>query len=308
MVERRALVVSVFVSSLIACSSADETAPRTAPPVDAAVPAVEASVDAAPETSSAEAAVLVDATLDAVRDAVSEKPRDAKPEAPYVDPAVDAGKGTGSLACSGTGWVEVADAWDLDVAGDWTAEMWFKDTDNYEHNARYLMAKDDGVTGNFMIATEWRKIGGGELVSWANQVASYDLGANGFKGTDWHHVAVVFQPASAAATLYLDGALKATQSGLSWTAGSTKPLGMCARSATDGEPLKGALDDVRMWQVARTAEQIAAHYKTQITGDPDLVANWTFDDGSGTTAKDATGNGHDATLHTGTGFSTDVHP
>jgi hypothetical protein len=41
---------------------------------------------------------------------------------------------------------------------------------------------------------------------------------------------------------------------------------------------------------------------------PGLVANWHFDEGSGTTTVDSAGHHHDATLNGGAAFSTDVHP
>jgi len=55
----------------------------------------------------------------------------------------------------------------------------------------------------------------------------------------------------------------------------------------------GFIDDVRMWNVARTDAQIAASMNCRLTGvEKGLVAYWPFDDGSLT---DATGNGHSGT-------------
>ena len=44
------------------------------------------------------------------------------------------------------------------------------------------------------------------------------------------------------------------------------------------------------------------------TTDPSLVAYWTFDEGSGTTANDSSGYGRTATLNNGASFSTAAFP
>ena len=72
----------------------------------------------------------------------------------------------------------------------------------------------------------------------------------------------------------------------------------------------GKLDDVRIWNTVRTGAQISANYRTQLTGSqPGLVANWKFDEGSGTTALDSTTPAENATMNGGaTWSSTDIHP
>jgi hypothetical protein len=67
----------------------------------------------------------------------------------------------------------------------------------------------------------------------------------------------------------------------------------------------GKMDELRMWKVARTAEEIAANYKLILKGDePGLVAYYHFDDGAGTTAKDASSARHDAAFATDGGRPT----
>ncbi|MCF7730747.1 MAG: response regulator [Akkermansiaceae bacterium] len=56
----------------------------------------------------------------------------------------------------------------------------------------------------------------------------------------------------------------------------------------------GQMDEVRVWKVARTAEEIRQNLGKQLTGnEPGLVGLWNFEDG---TARDSTPNGHDGTL------------
>ncbi len=64
----------------------------------------------------------------------------------------------------------------------------------------------------------------------------------------------------------------------------------------------GLMDDVRIWNVARTASEIAANMNVELTGgEAGLVAYWKLDEGSGDTAFDATSNAHDMRLGSATG-------
>ena len=60
----------------------------------------------------------------------------------------------------------------------------------------------------------------------------------------------------------------------------------------------GVVDEVRIWNVARTAAQIAAAKDTEITGAPTgLLGRWGLNEASGsTTATDSTGNGATGTF------------
>jgi len=72
--------------------------------------------------------------------------------------------------------------------------------------------------------------------------------------------------------------------------GNTLPLEIGRNGPTTGKYWLGKLDDVRIWNVARKGTDITPNYKTQFSGpQPGLVANWHFDDGSGTTAADSSG-------------------
>ena len=55
----------------------------------------------------------------------------------------------------------------------------------------------------------------------------------------------------------------------------------------DGHHLAGLIRDVRVWNTARTVDQILAEKDRTLDGDePGLVANWLLDEGSGSTAFD----------------------
>ena len=61
----------------------------------------------------------------------------------------------------------------------------------------------------------------------------------------------------------------------------------------------GKMDELRIWNVARTPTEISDNYKLILKGDePGLVAYYHFDDGTGMTAKDSSSKHHDATFAT----------
>ena len=121
----------------------------------------------------------------------------------------------------------------------------------------------------------------------------------------WHHVALVLSNTFQA--LFLDGQNVGSTS--SFFLGSGGPYNQIGTGYTDSsEPFtpggwygfRGQIDDVRIWSVERTADEIRQDMTTTLTGtEPGLSAYYSFDEGQGLTAHDATPNHYDGTL-TGT--------
>src|SRR5204863_3889489 len=131
----------------------------------------------------------------------------------------------------------------------------------------------------------------------------------GLRPSDWHHVAVTFTASVNALNLWLDGQhITYLQIPAHNTAGNTLPLDVGRKGPTTGNYWLGKLDDIRIWNVARKGTDITPSYRSElITPQLGLVANWKFNDGSGTSAADSAGS-HAAQLFGGAAFSTDVHP
>jgi hypothetical protein len=91
--------------------------------------------------------------------------------------------------------------------------------------------------------------------------------------------------------------------------GNSLPLEIGRNGPITGKYWLGKLDDVRIWNIVRDGTDIAATYLSQLDGPrPGLVGAWHFDESSGTTAADSSGNQHTASLNGGASFSPDVHP
>ncbi|HEY3062619.1 MAG TPA: DUF4082 domain-containing protein, partial [Chloroflexota bacterium] len=223
-----------------------------------------------------------------------------------------------SLVLNGTSaYAEAPNAAEVNVTNDWTIETWFKDEspNGYYHYPQTIIAKGDtaqntevpfniGITFNALYLAE--KSG--------NQLAYmyYDLAAHRVSANSWHHVAVTMKGSTRQATIYLDSILvmQGTLSRVS-TVGNSAPVSIGRNGAPTSQAFwRGKLDDVRIWNTVRTGAQISANYRSQLNGaQTGLVANWKFDEGSGTFAIDSTTTPQNAVMNGGaTWSSTDIHP
>lgn len=103
---------------------------------------------------------------------------------------------------------------------------------------------------------------------------------------EWHHVAATFDGTTW--KLYLDGNLEATRNagGLVPRADSIQPAAIASALNSTGAPagyFNGFLDEVRIWNGARTQSQIRASLNFEIASDTGLVARWGMTEGSGET-------------------------
>ena len=75
------------------------------------------------------------------------------------------------------------------------------------------------------------------------------------------------------------------------------------RESPSWQQFDGALDEIRVWNVARTASAIQGTMSTELgSAEPGLVAAWQFNGGTGITAADGSGGGNTATLFNGTAW------
>ena len=125
---------------------------------------------------------------------------------------------------------------------------------------------------------------------------SDDLDASAhYSDNAWHHWACTYNQTNNQRFIYRDGVVIATD-----TAGSpyleNSPL-LIARSAQLDANFGGALDELRVWNGVRTPEQINVFLNTTVAGtETDLLAYWRFDEGTGASAGDSSGQGNTAAL------------
>jgi len=141
------------------------------------------------------------------------------------------------------------------------------------------------------------------------RVVDIDSSVVSFTAGTWQHIAVVFD-SNQDIVIYKNGVLVETVSNSSNPISSLSPqsIGRAQKTGSEGY-FDGLIDEVRIWNVARSATEIAENYNKRVSDNSaGLVGYWKFDQGSGTTAFDSSDTGADGTLINGTAWSTDIQP
>lgn len=114
----------------------------------------------------------------------------------------------------------------------------------------------------------------------------------------WYHIAGVYDGSTS--KIYINSVLQNT---LDISSGNHDPAGGTSLILGDnptwtGRNFEGTVDDVRIWDLARTQTEIADNFITELIGnEAGLVAYWKMNEGTGsTTITDATVNGNTGTL------------
>lgn len=158
----------------------------------------------------------------------------------------------------------------------------------------------------------------GDLSCWLYSGGSfYEHGYSALSTGVWYHVACVFDNAANTMKIYVNGAqvYSGTETHTPAASSYDFTIGM---ASWDGEYYRGVLDDVRVYDRALSATDIAALYaglsgrfctspigaegammfNGAATGPTSgLVGHWKFDESAGTSAADDTGAGNTGTLH-----------
>jgi hypothetical protein len=110
-------------------------------------------------------------------------------------------------------------------------------------------------------------------------------GPNAIPLNTWTHVAARFQQlptGGRVAVLFLNGVEVARRSYVTAANATTSPMFFGSANARSGGHVgygySGSLDEVRVWNVARSDDQIADHHRMELDGPlPGLVGSWHFD-------------------------------
>ncbi|MBF0631180.1 MAG: PD40 domain-containing protein [Magnetococcales bacterium] len=188
-----------------------------------------------------------------------------------------------------------------------------------------------GITGTASRTVEaWIKTttAGKTLIYWGQQLSGQHwhvgIGSNGALSVDvkggsivgttaitdgnWHHIAVTHDSANTAnvnvVKLYVDGVQETSfysKSSKVFTTLSYSDITIGGYYASTTTYFVGQMDEVRIWSVARSASEIQNNLNLTVTGnETGLVANYRFDEATGTSLVDQTylyqTSGHTATL------------
>jgi len=196
--------------------------------------------------------------------------------------------------------------------GDFSIEFWSKLTDN--NAIQSIMVKSDESLGSldskgFDILyrsdhvekdTQFR-INDGSGTSSVSDLTSINLG-DGL----WHH-SVIAADRSGNAQWYVDGAPYQSSSIAGDTGGIdvSNNLYIGTDSIYINWFLSGIINNVRIYNRALSATEVANHYAGRYTDETGLIGYWPMDENQGQTVADKSGNGNDGTLGADSGESTD---
>ena len=119
------------------------------------------------------------------------------------------------------------------------------------------------------------------------------------KSNQWYHVAVV--NVGNEVVIYLNGEVDGTGNvNINTSSNASFNIGKAPPGYDWSERFNGIIDEVRIWDVARTQQEIQQFMNQPLTGtELGLVGYWQFNEGTGNTAYDKTGNAHNGSLQGG---------
>lgn len=192
---------------------------------------------------------------------------------------------------------------DINLDTDFTLEAWIN-LDDFSESYRSILSKhtSDGLFNYYCEFNLQVQLNDGNLNFFMGNGSYYGVVLNGNNSTDqdiklsqWHHVAVTVN--GVVCTMYLDG-VQTDQDNFSGTR-QTGSLAIQIGRYNNGDLQlwDGKIEEVRIWNVARTAAQIRENMCKTLTGnETGLVAYYNFDNYSGTKLQDFSGNDNDGTL------------
>jgi hypothetical protein len=181
----------------------------------------------------------------------------------------------------------------FDITGAITIEAWVKKTSS---STKGIVSKRINPIESYDLATD---NGNKPLMQiWID--GDYEVATSGIALVvdTWHHVAGTYDGSNV--KIYVDGVLEGTTpaSGNIDTSDVPVRIGWVWQAGWNWD---GLIDEVRIWNVARTEPQIRADMCQRLTGsESGLVGYWRLDEGTGDTVYDATANDNDGTLGGGT--------
>jgi PKD repeat protein len=175
-----------------------------------------------------------------------------------------------------------------------------------------ILSRGDGTYGNltdYILNVGYNTNGCGTMMTVGFFAAgAWDTSSNTVPLNAWTHVAVTYDGTNK--RFYINGVLDRTAvatNSLYSTPGSPLLIGMQGTTCTCNF-FNGQLAEVHVWNTVRTASQIQSDVTYSSGAQPGLVAYYHLDEGSGTSAYDATGNGNTGTLEFGASWSSLAPP
>lgn len=179
---------------------------------------------------------------------------------------------------------------DFEPKQEMTFEAWVRPDSVGSYSPMVCRFSADFGAG-YIIAWQWQN--GGRLQiridgsQQGSQILQDTTPVSSYVG-QWHHVSFTYSTSANQAKLYVDGVLKVSSGALGLLNYSNSDLFIGNSIIGSSDDFDGRIDEVRIWNIARTAQQINDDKNRSLSGNESgLVAYWRFDEGSGQTVFDS---------------------
>ncbi|OQB13032.1 MAG: Lactonase, 7-bladed beta-propeller [Firmicutes bacterium ADurb.Bin193] len=244
--------------------------------------------------------------VDAGPDDVSDWPRWKNIAFETNAPSVQSAGNAASFSQVNSSYISVPDSDSLDLTSALTIEAWIKpdgggewalicgkqyswnDTNPW-YAYRFCAASADSSEQGFP-----RKIMFNISTEYSNEVGV--TSDTVVQNNIWTHVAGVYDGSSM--KIYINGILEKIVPQTGNISVTALPLYMGKAPWTPYNNYNGQIDEMRIWNVARTADEIYTNMHKRLTGNEiGLVGYWPFDEMEGSVTADLSGNNNDGTLN-----------
>ncbi len=184
----------------------------------------------------------------------------------------------------------------LNFSGGFSLEAWIKaDSWHASQWGNSIISKDGWGGGEKGFALRCGNNGRLSFLYGTNPGWREVFSAQLMKLNTWYHVAGTFN--GSVLRIYINGEQVATLNSTPAIVNSTFPLriGNFAYTSGGNRPFDGQIDEVRIWKTALSATEIRTWMCKRLNAthpqDTNLQGYWRFDEGTGTTVADLSGNG-----------------
>jgi len=138
------------------------------------------------------------------------------------------------------------------------------------------------------------------LVTAAGSPGFINSEQNSIKLNQWQHVAATYDGSSGAVKIYINGveqSIKIVSGQFSGNIRDNSALELRMGNSANRLAFAGAIDEVRIWNVVRSATDILTHKDHYLQGnEPGLAGYWRLDEGNGNNASDGSGHNNAGTI------------
>lgn len=191
-----------------------------------------------------------------------------------TDAPFAASSNSAKLVRASSQYLSASDSSSLSITGNMTVEAWVKldSLPSGANNTQTIVGKYDGSSNRSHIFGIWRNGSGtlGMTVALStNGSTVYVLDKPySFSTGTWYHIAYVYTASTGTVEFFVNGSSQGTATNASATSifNGTADFNIGAFNNGTSEYFDGKIDEVRVWNTARTATQISDNKSTELTG------------------------------------------